>query len=215
MTREERSRTVIVAISGGSCSGKTSLARAVAGAAPCPGGIVIALDSYYRDLAHLPQAKRAASNFDHPDALELDLFERDIGLIASGGEALIPAYDYVTHTRRPREEWQKIPPAPGGDERLVVVEGLHALLSARARALYDLKVFIEIDGEISIRRRLERDVRERGRESREVLRRLREHVLPMFLEFVLPCTGYADLVIDGSRPVDESAAEVAAALRVR
>lgn len=207
--------TTVIAITGASCSGKTSLARAVAARLPGSDTIIVTLDSYYRDLSHLAFGARAAHNFDHPDSLNLDLFERDLGLLATGRDAVIPVYDYVNHTRMPREEWRAIEPRAAGAERHIIVEGLHVLYRERVVALYDLSVFIDIDLDTCLRRRIERDVRERGRTAAAVTAQFTRTVRPMYEEFVLPHRRLADLTVDGAAPPERSAVKVVSALDTR
>lgn len=201
--------TILIAIAGGSCSGKTLLAGEVAARLGSGSNvIVIALDSYYRDLSDVAAASRGAHNFDHPDSIDLDLFERDLASLVSGGGALIPVYDYATHTRAPREAWRSIDPRSADAARCVIAEGLHVLHRKSTRILYDLSVFIDIDLDTCLRRRIERDVRERGRTPGSVAEQFDATVVPMYEEFVLPCRRYADLVIDGKMPPDRLATEV-------
>ena len=108
-----------------------------------------------------------------------------------------------------------MPPAlPGAPVRILVVEGLHALYRESVRAIYDLAVFIEAPGALRLVRRLERDRRERGRGDDDIRRQYAESVTPMYERFVAPLRELADLVLDGSRPADELAAEIAARLDI-
>jgi len=213
MNMEDRDTgTTIIAIAGGSCSGKTSLADAVAARLPAQDTIVVPLDSYYRDLSGLAVQMRSAHNFDHPDSVDLEMFERDLGLLASGRGALIPVYDYVTHTRAPQEAWRAVGPRAPGTSRYVIVEGLHALYRERSRDRYDLSVFIDIDLDTCLRRRIVRDVNERGRTRAGVTEQFMKTVGPMYEKYVLPRRRYADLTVDGTAPAARSADAVVAAL---
>jgi uridine kinase len=204
--------TTIIAIAGGSCSGKTSLANEVARAVPCSDTIIIPMDSYYHDLSGLELEKRGEYNFDHPGSIDLEMYERNLRRLASGLGALIPVYDYVTHTRAPRETWRAVGPRTGVNSRYVIVEGLHVLYRKSSRALYDLAVFIDVDFDTCLRRRIERDVRERGRTRAGVTEQFEKTVRPMYEEFVLPRRDHADLTVDGTMPPGRSALEVIAAL---
>lgn len=204
--------TTIIAITGGSCSGKTSLTNEIARAVHSSDTVIIPMDSYYHDLSGLEVEKRGEYNFDHPDSIDLAMYERDLGRLASGRGALIPVYDYVTHTRTPREMWRAVGPRTGGTSRYVIVEGLHVLYRKSSRALYNLAVFIDVDFDTSLRRRIERDMRERGRTRAGVTEQFEKTVRPMYEEFVLPCRDHADLTVDGTMPPERSAREVIAAL---
>lgn len=207
------SPAIVIGIAGGSCAGKTALsealARRVAGREP----VIVPLDAYYHDLSHLAPEERARHDFDHPSAIDFDLFEDDLRALSRGGGRLVPVYDYATHTRRPRSEWRRIAPAPPGrPARIVIVEGLHALYRESVRAVYDLAVFIEAPDEVRLDRRLARDTSERGRTGDDVRRQYAETVTPMYERYVAPMRAFADLVLDGSRPVAELAAAIVARL---
>ncbi len=202
----------VIAITGGSCSGKSSLAKEVASMLPGSDTVIVPLDSYYHDLSSLEFERRAVYNFDHPDSIDLEMYERDLRRLASGRRALIPVYDYVTHTRAPREGWRTVAPRTPGTAGYVIVEGLHVLYRESTRALYDLAVFIDIDPGTCLRRRIERDVRDRGRTPAAVTEQFEKTVRPMYEKFVLPCRRHADLVVDGTMPAARSAAAILTAL---
>jgi uridine kinase len=209
------SRAVAIGIAGGSCAGKTALAEALARRMAGRESVIVPVDAYYHDLSHLPAEERARHDFDHPSAIDFDLFESDLRALSRGGGRLVPVYDYTTHTRTPRAQWRRVPPAaPGRAARVLIVEGLHALYLESVRSVYDLAVFVEAPDEIRLGRRLERDSRERGRTADEIRRRYAEAVTPMYERYVAPMREFADLVLDGSRPVTELAAEVVARLEI-
>ena len=66
----------MIGIAGGSCSGKSSLAREVAGLLAEMSPVRVSLDTYYRDLSKLPPADRELSNFDVPEALDHELLSQ-------------------------------------------------------------------------------------------------------------------------------------------
>ena len=202
-------RPYLIGISGGSCSGKTSLAL---GLARCLGDlqpVVIPLDSYYFDLEHIPEQERARYNFDHPGAIDFDMFENQLVKLLEGKNVLVPVYDYESHTRAPRGEW--IPVSPTAEnQRVMIVEGLHVFYSPGVREMLDLKVFVDIGKAASLNRRMERDVHERGRTPESVVQQFQRHVVPMYEEYVEPTKEFADFVVDGVRPLEESLASVLA-----
>src|SRR5204863_9373441 len=94
----------------------------------------------------------------------------------------------------------------------LVLEGILTLAREEIRALLDLKVFVSVDAEECLRRRIERDTVERGRTRESVLLQYHSTVWPMAAEFVLPCRDFADLVVSGEEPLDHSRAEVVRSL---
>ena len=191
-----------IGIAGPSCSGKTRLARAVAGRLDAP---VLALDSYYRQLSHLPLAARARVNFDEPAALDHALIADHLRRLSQGLPVRKPVYDFASHTRLAETELV----AP---RAFLVVEGLFALYWEDLRRFYDVAVFVRLDGRECFRRRLERDVRERGRTPESVREQYEATVRPMAERYILPTAAFAGLVLDGAQPLEESVAAVLAQL---
>ena len=149
----------IIGIAGPSGSGKTELARGLA--CKLEGAAVLALDNYYRNMDHLALAERARSNFDEPSALDWESLFENLKELAAGRTVEIPAYDFVRHTRKPE-------PATVAPGQFIVVEGLFTLHWPEVRSVLDTKVFVRTDPDVCFRRRLERDVMERGRTPESV-----------------------------------------------
>lgn len=189
----------VIAVAGGSCSGKSTVAAGVAEAVGA--AIVISTDQYYRDLSHLPLHERSACNFDHPDALEHELLIEHMGLLAVGKEVEAPQYDFATHTRLP--DSKVVEP-----EEYVILEGLYALHWEGIRDLAALRVFVELDHETCLDRRVARDVRERGRNSDAVRAQYEQTVIPMYEKYILPKRATADIVLLGDAPIAELVATV-------
>lgn len=188
----------LVALTGPSGSGKTSLARAIGETFDDGACALLSLDSYYRDLSHLTDDEREAVNFDRPDALDSARFLADLAELRAGRAIEVPAYDFATHTRSPRG--QRLQPAP-----VVLVEGIFALAWPGAAAMFDLKVYVDLEADTCLERRLARDADERGRHEAEVRRRFEEHVRPSLAVFVEPQRDLCDLVLPGLAALDEMA----------
>ncbi len=189
----------MIAIAGGSCSGKTSIARGVAETVEGR-TLVLGLDSYYNDFSGVPEAN---IEVDVPDALDHRLLVEQLRFLAGGAPVERPDYDFATHSRR--KSGRRIEP---GD--YVIVEGLFALYWPEARELIDLAVFVTIDHDTALARRVERDVRERGRSKSSVVFQYQYKVRPNFERYVLPTMNEADLIVDGNDAVEDSAKEVVA-----
>jgi len=185
---DESSSPVIVGITGASCSGKTLLARGLLAA--LPGAVLLATDSYYRDLGHLSAEERALTNFDAPEAIEHELFIAHLQNLNAGRAVKVPVYDFTTHTRRP--EVVEVAPGPH-----VIVEGLFALYWAAARSLMRWKVFVSAPDSVCLARRQQRDVAERGRTAESVAAQYAATVLPMYEAHCRPAMAFADAVLDG------------------
>lgn len=180
-------RPLVIGVVGGSGSGKTTVARAIlesAGAATA----FLDQDAYYNALDHLTLDQRREVNFDHPDALDNDLMVAHLEALAAGRAIDKPTYDFAAHTRAAATV--RIEPAP-----IVIVDGILLFIEPRLRALFDIKVFVDVADDIRFIRRMLRDVAERGRTVEDVVRQYLATVRPMHIEFVEPSKRWADLII--------------------
>lgn len=196
---------IVIGIAGPSCSGKSLLARHLIDHLDAQSPVVLSLDSYYHDLSHLAPHDREKHNFDIPEALDSELLRHHLNELTQGHLIRIPVYDFVTHTRL-----QESSPVEPGD--LIIIEGLFVLYWEKIRSLLDLSVFVMVDEQICLARRLERDMRERGRTRESVLEQYTATVRPMNEQYILPLRDFADKVVNGENPVDQSAAAIAADL---
>ena len=184
--------TKIVGIAGGSGSGKSTLARLIADAVG-PACQIISSDHYYHCQGHLTPDERAAVNFDHPDALDLSLLGHHLESLKRTQTVASPRYCFTTHTRQ--ADTLALRPSP-----LVLVEGVLIFTSPQIRQALDLLVFVEAVDEIRLRRRLERDVQQRGRSAESVTKQWRESVVPMHEQHVAPTRQYAHIIVNSSDP---------------
>jgi len=152
--------------------------------------LLIAQDAYYKDLSHLSIEEKAKQNFDHPDSLDFDLMKSHLIDLQKGNEIRQPIYDFNTHRRISCSK--KIHPT-----KIIIVEGTLVLSQNRLQELYDHKIYIDLDQNICLDRRIERDIVERGRTRSSVLEQYNQTVKPMFEEFIEPSKYKADLIIPG------------------
>jgi uridine kinase len=179
---------LVLGIAGGSGSGKSTIAQAILEALPDGQGVLLQQDHYYRSQAHLPEGERASVNYDHPDALELDLLTTHLDALRSGQSILRPTYDFTIHDRR--KEPVPVAPAP-----VIIVEGILVLADDRLRSRFEVKLYVDTDPDIRVMRRIRRDLERRGRTFAQVRKQYYESVRPMHLAFVEPSKRFADIVI--------------------
>lgn len=181
-------RPVVIGIGGGSGSGKTTVALRVQERFPDHTVEIIHHDSYYRDHGELSPEERAAINFDHPSAFETHLLVEQLEELRAGKAIQRPEYDYREHRRSSRTVRVE-----AGD--IIFVEGILVLESRELRSRMDIRLFVDVDGDERILRRLRRDMHERGRSMEAVVSQYRDTVRPMHLQFVEPSKRYAHVII--------------------
>ena len=197
---------VMIAVAGASGSGKTTLAAELARTL---GGLHFSLDSYYRDLSHLPLDERIHQNFDDPALIEVPLLASHVAALARGEAIERPLYDFADYTRVIGET-ETIQPGA-----LVILEGLFTLYFPELRPLYHLRVYVDTPDDVCFARRLRRDVGERGREPESVRQQYDATVRPCSLAFVRPLIDFADLVVEGTDPLDFKIEQVLATMKKR
>lgn len=181
-------RPVALGVAGGTGSGKTTVAQAILESVGRERIAFIEQDSYYRDVEWQSEEQLLHHNFDHPESLDNDLLVEHLRRLKAGEDIEMPCYDFVRHRRQ--EETQRVEARP-----VILLEGILLFVEPALRSLLDFKVYVDTDADIRLLRRLERDIRDRGRAFDDVLRQYRESVRPMHLEFVEPSKRWADVII--------------------
>jgi uridine kinase len=179
---------MIIGICGGTGSGKTTVARRILENVPQEQVIFLQHDSYYRNLGDMPIELRHRINFDHPDALDNDLFANHVKALRAGESVEMPVYDFSIHARK--NVTIRIEPKP-----ILILEGILIFVDAALRELMDIKIFVDTADDLRFIRRLQRDVNERGRTVESVIKQYLDTVRPMHEQFVEPSKRFADVVI--------------------
>ncbi len=180
--------SIIIGISGGTGSGKTTVACKIIESAGADNVVYLQQDAYYRNLGDMPMELRHKINFDHPDAFDTELFVNHVESLRAGETIAQPLYDYATHSRK--SESLFLSPRP-----VVIVEGILVYVHSHLRSLMDMKIYVDTDADIRLIRRLKRDVEERGRTFESVITQYLTTVRPMHMQFVEPSKRYADIII--------------------
>lgn len=181
-------KPIIIGVSGGSGSGKTTIVDIIMEALGKEDVIVIKHDDYYKDQSDLSYEERVVVNYDHPNSLDNDLFIQHLMMLASGQAVDKPVYDFTIHNRT--TETERIHPA-----KVIILEGILLLEDARIRDLMNIKVYVETDPDLRFIRRLDRDINERGRTIDQVIKQYLETVKPMHYQFIAPSKRHADIMI--------------------
>ena len=202
---------VVLGIAGCSGSGKTTLTAELARTL---GGVHFHIDTYYRDLSHLPLEERVRQNFDHPSLIESPLLVAHIAALARGEAIERPLYDFASYTRIL---------GPGGigltetvyPSAYLLVEGIFALHFTELLPFYQLRIYIDTPDELCFQRRLKRDIEQRGRTPELVRQQYEATVRPSSLAFVRPSASNADLSVDGTAALDWKVEQILAQMNRR
>jgi uridine kinase len=184
------SSAILIGIAGGTGSGKTSIANYLLKEFNNNQLTVIEQDSYYKDNSNLSLDGRNQLNFDHPDAIDLQLFNKQILRLLSGKPVEIPIYDFSIHNRT--QQQKLVSPC-----KIIVIEGILTLYFESLRKLMNIKVFVDTPDKIRFKRRLSRDIENRGRTLMSVTNQYESTVQPMYKQFVEPSKKFSDIIITG------------------
>ncbi len=178
-----------IGICGASGSGKSTLAqelsRAILGK-----NILLTQDCYYRDHPELSFEQRAQVNFDEPEAFEHDVLLSDLRDLIAGRPITRKGYDYTIHRRADSDELIK----PAG---VLIFEGIHAFYDPRVREVLDFKIYIQVDPDICLLRRVRRDINERARQIDGIAQQYLSTVKPMYDRYIRTYVDYADVIVAG------------------
>ena len=180
-------KTIVIGITGGSGSGKTTVVKKILDFFPGNEVAVISQDAYYRDNSHLSLEERRKINFDHPNSIEFELLVKHIEALKKGQAIEEPTYDYVTSSRQ--QKTTRIEP-----RHIVIVEGILLFTDAQIRNLCNIKVYVDADSDDRLIRIIERDMLERGISAQDVINRY-QIVKAMHEQFIEPTKRFADLII--------------------
>lgn len=180
-------RPLLVGVSGGTASGKTSVCRIITQALGI-NCVLISMDNFYKGLSPEDHDNAANYNFDHPNALDFDELHKCLSNLLANESTDIPIYDFSTHSRT--SERQHIEPAD-----LILFEGIFSLYEERIRELMSLKIFVQTDDDVRLARRLLRDTKERGRTVTGIIQQYMRFVKPAFDGYIQPTMKYADIIL--------------------
>lgn len=186
------SSILLIGVAGGSGSGKTTFGRMLQANLGDHFCGILAQDAYYRDMHEYFDHDGGTVNYDHPDSIEFDLMVEHLKQLKQGENIRVPKYEFATHRRL--MESTHFPCRP-----VVIVDGILLLTQSELRPLLDFAFFIETQEDLRFQRRLQRDVRERGRTPEGVRDQFFNHVKPMHDLFVEPSRRFADRIVSGEK----------------
>lgn len=181
-------KPILIGITGGTGSGKSTIAQEIFGSQNESNIAIIEQDSYYKDQSNLTYEERIKTNYDHPLAFDNDLLIEHLKGLLNRTSINKPIYDFETHNRK--VETILVEPRD-----IIILEGILLLEDERIRDLLDIKIFVDTDADVRIIRRIERDIEERGRTLESVINQYLTTVRPAHMQFIEPSKKYADIII--------------------
>lgn len=181
-------RPILIGITGGTGSGKSTIAKEIYNRFNENCIAMIEQDSYYKDQSNLSFEERVKTNYDHPDAFDTALLVEQLKMLMEGKSIEKPIYDFEMHNRK--KETIKVE-----SREIIIVEGILILQEPDLRSLLDIKIYVDTDADVRIIRRIIRDMNERGRTLNSVINQYLNVVRPMHMQFIEPSKRYADIII--------------------
>lgn len=179
---------IVIGISGGTGSGKSTVTKEVFKAIDEKNVTIIEQDSYYKDQSNMSFKERVRTNYDHPDAFDNELLVQHLSDLLEGKSIEKPIYDFENHNRK--KETITVEP-----RNIIILEGILIFFEEEIRNLLNIKIFVDTDSDVRVIRRILRDIKERGRTLDSVILQYMDTVRPAHLQFVEPTKRYADIII--------------------
>lgn len=181
-------RPILIGITGGTGSGKSTVSNEIFNSIHEKDIAIIEQDSYYKAQKELTYEERVKTNYDHPFAFDNELLREHLEKLIRNESIEKPIYDFENHTRK--DETIKVEP-----KDIIILEGILILAEEEIRDLLDIKIFVDTDSDVRIIRRILRDIKDRGRTLDSVILQYMETVRPAHLQFIEPTKRYADIII--------------------
>ena len=176
---------MIIAIAGGTGSGKSTLAQQVATYFKTSYNLNVAsisMDNYYKNIHETP-----FDNYDHPDAFDLQTLYSDLQNFQKNREVSIRSYDYNTKEKKIIGVIK--------DVDILIIEGLYAFYHQTSQPFSHYKVYLDVDQDKRVQRRLKRDLHERNISHEENLEMFDDFVHEMHERYVSKQSETADFVV--------------------
>ena len=178
----DKSTIRAILIAGPSCAGKTTFSKrltthlTVNGLSP----VTLSTDDYFVGKEQNPVDENGEPDYEHVEAVDIELFNQDLNKLVEGKEIELPRYNFEKQKREYGDKRLKIEA-----HQLVIIEGIHALnprLTHRVPTERKFKIYVNALTQLSLdsnnrlsttdnrlMRRIVRDHQYRGHSALETL----------------------------------------------
>ncbi|XP_030766109.1 uridine-cytidine kinase-like 1 [Sitophilus oryzae] len=180
----------VIGICGGSASGKTTVTEKIIESLGVPWVTLLSMDSFYKILNEKQHeiAEKNEYNFDHPDAFDWELLIITLERLKEGRKVEVPIYNFLTHSRENRTKTMY-------GANVIIFEGILTFHNPKVVEMLDMKIFVDVDADVRLARRLRRDISQRGRDLEGVLKQYTSMVQPSFNHYIAPLMSHADIIV--------------------
>ena len=187
----------VLGISGCSGSGKSEILKKLSDKINSNLVSIISQDNYYKKRDSQLIDLNGFHNFDLPESINKKKFYDDISKLISGKN--IEYFEYNYNNPKLKSNKKKIISNP-----IIIVEGLFVFHYKKINNLFNSRVFIDAELNLMIKRRLNRDLNERGYDKNDVEYRYKNHVIPAFKKFTEPYKNATNLIINNNKSIELS-----------
>jgi uridine kinase len=183
----------LIAITGGTGCGKSTIVKKIIKGFYNDTISYLSQDSYYKDNSNLSFKQRDQLNYDNPDALDFDLFYSHLKDLKNGKSIDRPNYSFEDHLRKDDTTLIKA-------QKILIIEGILILSDKRISDIVNLSIYIEVKKEIREERRILRDIKQRARKKKDIIKLFKEVLHPMHEKYVSCVKTECDFILDNNNP---------------
>lgn len=177
---------MVIGICGGSGSGKTTLLNKLAEHYALLKPTTFVMDNYYKPIHLQEKDSNQEVNFDLPTALDRESMSRDFDALIAGNPIQVKEYHF---NNAKTDNYITLEPSP-----IIIIEGIFLFHYEEIRTKLDFAIFVELDLETQLKRRLLRDNATRGYSEKAIKYQWDNHVIPSYQQYLIPYKEHADFV---------------------
>ena len=197
-----KNKPFVIGVSGGSGAGKTFFLNSFLENFNQHQVCLVSQDDYYKRVSdNMTVEENRNHNFDLPECIEIEQFEKDVADLLNLKTILKQQYNFNNKSEKAKIlEFKSAP--------ILIIEGLFIYHYPKLNQFFDYKIFIDAQEELALERRIKRDAIERGYCLEDVLYKWNNHVLPAYHKYLLPYRSQCDLIVSNNTNDSKAIREV-------